>query len=241
MPALSRTYPDVSGRGATYEGLILGMGKGPVGYWPLREVEGTTAIDLGSGGNNGTHGGSPSLGTVGIVPRVAGIHRSCTYNGNNNTTIAAGAITATTALTVVVWCKPADATYHDVLINKFNGSVGFGLVVSDLSGGNRLARFYWGKNSWFIEGTSTIEQNVWHHLAGVYDGSRKRIYVNGVDENDSAASNSASHSALPLLIAHTGAASGLSWSGAAAEVAVFAAALTAAQIYTLYQCGIKGQ
>jgi len=34
MPSL--VYPDVSGRNATYEGLVLEMG--PVGYWPLQET-----------------------------------------------------------------------------------------------------------------------------------------------------------------------------------------------------------
>ncbi len=36
------------------------------------------------------------------------------------------------------------------------------------------------------DGTTTIDDGTWHHLAGTYDGVRVRLYVNGIEENSAA-------------------------------------------------------
>src|SRR4029078_6505087 len=37
-----------------------------------------------------------------------------------------------------------------------------------------------GRN--YIQGTTSVQKNVWYHVAGTYDGSNLKIYVNGVME-----------------------------------------------------------
>jgi hypothetical protein len=65
----------------------------------------------------------------------------------------------------------------------------YGLQIK--GGENNVARFYLhlGENlgtagDHWVEGTTDLQENTWYYIAGVYDGSKMRIYVNGVLEGE---------------------------------------------------------
>jgi YD repeat-containing protein len=85
------------------------------------------------------------------------------------------------ALTMEAWIKlPAVSTTYQPIIDKspsVGNEGGYDLFVTD-TGKARMDIFYSPSYQWLI-GNTTLTAGVWHHLAGVYDGSQLRLYVDG--------------------------------------------------------------
>jgi hypothetical protein len=92
----------------------------------------------------------------------------------------------TNKLTLTAWIKPAKTmgTYviqKETLINS-NGDLteGGGPFSLDIFPGTPRALVYGVDKSFvMVTGTSTIQQNVWQHLALTWDGSTANLYYNG--------------------------------------------------------------
>ena len=68
--------------------------------------------------------------------------------------------------------------YGGTSYSYYYGPYGFQFVGDDETN----IEFHIGKPDWgkgASSGTGVIQNNVWYHLVGTYDGSRVRIYVNG--------------------------------------------------------------
>src|SRR5690606_13794490 len=88
-----------------------------------------------------------------------------------------------------------------------------------------------------VNATSSYPTNgTWQHLVGTYDGTRMRLYVNGVEQGSKAGPASIGVNSLPLGI---GAESDgyRPLKGAVDGVRMYDRALTAAQVTALYQGG----
>jgi RHS repeat-associated protein len=85
------------------------------------------------------------------------------------------------ALTMEAWIKlPAVSTTYQPIIDKspsVGNEGGYDLWVTD-TGKARMDIFYSPSYQWLI-GNTTLTAGVWHHIAGVYDGSQLRLYVDG--------------------------------------------------------------
>ena len=73
------------------------------------------------------------------------------------------------------WVYNANPGKEQSLFNRFDGVSGPGLSIGILAANTVL--FFTGTN---IISTSTVPGNQWVHLACTYDGSTKRIFINGV-------------------------------------------------------------
>jgi len=97
--------------------------------------------------------------------------------------------------------------------------------------------FYVHLGSWLNSGTSTTVTSVgeWYHVAGVYDGSEIKVYVNGVLESSSAHTGSMSTTTDNFYIG--GDLDSPGWgeffNGSVEELSVWSKALTDAQIQTV--------
>lgn len=96
-------------------------------------------------------------------------------------------------LTVEAWVRVNTSAVTQSVITRYNplsgaGTFDGGYALKVISSGK--ARFWIYKNAaefTRVTSNTTLLPGVWYHLAGVYDGSQIRIYVNGVLEASTAA------------------------------------------------------
>lgn len=142
-----------------------------IGYWP---GEGT-ASDLSGNGNDGNllNGATFGTGVVGQGFILDGSDDIVQVLGN--------VVLQPTEITVAAWVKVdsvPDGQFAHV-VERAEGAQGFNLNLS-----TSIARFVVTTDTSgtpiTAEGTTNIvEENEFHHLAGTFDGSHVRIYVNG--------------------------------------------------------------
>lgn len=89
---------------------------------------------------------------------------------------------AGSAITLEAWIFPTAWTaqvWQGNIINKENNSPDYGYMLR--CGDNGKLNFNIGNGSWheLSSASNTLSLNVWQHVAGTYDGSKIRLYVNG--------------------------------------------------------------
>jgi hypothetical protein len=238
MPSL--VYPDVSGRNATYEGLVLGMG--PVGYWPLQETNGTLAEDLGSGNNDGTYTNTPTLGDAGPIARVAGGSRGVGLNGTTQHVLGPTIdITAYTAMATAIWFKATDTVTTQVIMDvRWSGTDGYRILLT----ANKL-RCSPDDGDFFDIDVAFTDTTVWHQVVFTQDnngggGTTERMYLDGVEAGTGGGQfDFANANGLVDMGARND--GGLPFVGQLAHAMLFDYASTPAQIEALYLCGLNGQ
>ncbi|MGA1875297.1 MAG: LamG-like jellyroll fold domain-containing protein, partial [bacterium] len=85
----------------------------------------------------------------------------------------------TLPFTVEAWVRPAADHETGIIVSNYRNNIG-GHYQLSLSEGKLV--FFRRVAPWQVTGTTLLEKNTWYHLAGTYDGSTMRIYVNGVEE-----------------------------------------------------------
>ena len=100
------------------------------------------------------------------------------YNGNLN---------ITGALTLEAWVKTSSTSYQHVLERGdwFQNQMSYDLTVSE--GKVRLDIMQSNGSYVAVIGNTAMTLNAWHHIAGVYDGSQMRVYLDGVLDGTSTA------------------------------------------------------
>jgi hypothetical protein len=193
-----------------------------VGAWSFDEASGTTVYD--SSGNQNT-------GTVSGAARVAGKYgRALKFDGvNDMVSIADSAsLDLSTAMTLEAWVKPtaAGSMWRTVLLKEQPSQLAYGLYASDARG--MPSGHVFTTRQWAVESPSALP-NAWRHLATTYDGTTMRIYVDGTQVYERAASGAITNSAGALRIGGNKV-----WNewfkGLIDEVRIYNRALTAAQL-----------
>jgi RHS repeat-associated protein len=111
------------------------------------------------------------------------------------------------SITVEAWFKVNSiGAYQDILTRESYGVAGSGggyeLSVNNVG----KVRFdtYQGPTSWTpVIGSTTISTGVWYHVAGVWDGSYMRIYLNGVLDGTTVTGNGPASGNSSLKIGRT--------------------------------------
>ncbi len=156
-----------------------------VGWWKLDETTGTTASDSSSNINHGTvQNSSYAWWTNGMV------NNGIKLNGTNSyIQLSDSSALRPTNVSVSAWIRP-DKTYS-------NGyAIFFSKEQPGYAGGYNL-RYFEGELAFLITSygyyhsasvVTTLQAGTWYHVAGTYDGSKHRLFVNGqkiVDVNRS--------------------------------------------------------
>jgi len=99
----------------------------------------------------------------------------------------------------------------------------------------------WLANNVFVEalGTTPIQLNTWYHVAMTHDGTKLRLYLNGVLEAISDAVGDIVPTVNPVGIG--GNSAPVFFQGIIDEAQIFSRALTDAEILAIYQAGAAGQ
>ena len=224
----------------SYRDVVLSLN--PVGYWRLGETSGTTAVDLGSGGNNGTYTNGPTLAQAGGLTseedKAASFDGTNDYvNLGNNSALKFGSGN----FTYSAWIKTSAAGANDMIVAESNNTTAERYIFKTTtnkasfncrdSSGNMLSAI----------GTTSVNDGNWHFIVGVRSGNTGYIYVDGVLEATSTNGSVGSCDvAADVYIGGRYSGAGLEFSGTIDDVSIFNTALTSAQISSMYQASIFG-
>jgi hypothetical protein len=159
----------------------LGTGElaGLIAWWKFDEKDGRTAADSSGNGRDATVQGDPSWqptgGKVGGAIALGG-------DGDFLDVAAESAFDFTGGVTVAAWIKvkafdkpwqalvtKGDGTWR-LQRNNETSTLEFACTGLQISGGNQYGSLF---------GTREIGRGEWHHIAGVYDGKRMALYMDG--------------------------------------------------------------
>jgi len=213
----------------------------PIAYWPLAEASGSVATDESGNGRSGTYS-NVTLGAVGIgdgrtaatfVPasnslcNVYGASFAGAWNGAEGT-FAAWAIVSGSG----VW---ADATDRKIGIFLSTGS---NFVQFRKTGTNNTLQGFYNANGVNKSVSFTTSTTAWFHIAIIWSASadQVKVYFNGAQQGTTQTGLGVYAGALSSTQTLLGCGSTTPaniWSGNLAHAAVWASALSAAQIATL--------
>jgi len=86
-----------------------------------------------------------------------------------------------------------------------------------------------------VHGNMSVNDNLWHHTVGVYDGIQLFLYVDGKLDNSVNASGYISQNKFPVLIGENAENSGREWNGLIDDVRIYSYALTEQEVRELYE------
>jgi hypothetical protein len=160
---------------------------GPVLDFRFDETGGTTAVDASGHGNNGTLVGLAQGNIQHVAGRFGGgLHfNETTVTGDPNAAVVAvpdsPSLNPVNAITIAAWIKPDTWTGGPTTHNHRIAQKGLGDNQYRLTAENGVLKF-----DLFISGalmdvqTALPSTGVWHYIAGTYDGSTMKLYVDGV-------------------------------------------------------------
>ena len=212
--------------------------EGLVGWWPGQ----LTAQDI-VGTNNGTLVGGATYG-------AGEVSSGFLFNGVSSVVRVANtpSLRFTNAMTAECWINPSSQGTFQGIITEWGISSGveqrsFGLALAS-DGRAYFALSPDGSATFALAtGNSVLPLGLWSHVAGSFDGSTIRIYVNGVLEGQTAYAGGIFPGTNDLAIG--GDLSDLTliapYRGAIDEPAVYRRALTATEIANIYAAGAAGK
>ena len=195
-------------------------------HWKLDESSGDTAYDS-AGENHGTlYGGPPhwhpSEGRIWGALEFDGVDDFVSIPNESNFDI-------THQLTVSAWIK----------VTAFDK--GWQAIVTKGDTAWRLQRLGSSNSivfhcncSWGTDGSINVNNGQWHHVAGVYDGTRAYLYVDGVLDNSKPASGLIWTNDYPVMIGENAEQPGRFWNGLIDGVRIYICALSPPEVYQLY-------
>ena len=143
-------------------------------------------------------------------------------------------------ITLLAWiARDAQGAQHSILEKYGPTDGGYALRVT--AGDN--AAFFVLTNSYAgtsVEGRASIRKNLWHLVAGVWDGHTAAVYVNGRLDQRIAVSGALIPGNTPLRMGARGDDGRTPFQGAIDEIMIFDRALADAEIAAIYAAGASG-
>jgi PKD repeat protein len=150
-----------------------GGNSGLVAAYNFEEIS-TTVVDASGKGNHGTISGAvrTTSGKYGKALFFDGVNNWVTIND-------ASSLDLTTGMTLEAWVYPTDnmSGWRSVLLKERSDGLVYSLQAnSDTDQPSTAVRIGSDQN---LQGGPWLISNTWVHLAGTYDGTTQRLYVNG--------------------------------------------------------------
>ncbi|HXJ55654.1 MAG TPA: LamG-like jellyroll fold domain-containing protein, partial [Verrucomicrobiae bacterium] len=200
---------------------------GLVAAYSFNEGSGTTVADLSGNGN----GGSLSSTTTWNAAGKYGSALSFSGTTARVTIADAPSLRLTNAMTLEAWVNPTtvSSAWRDVI---YKGNDIYYLMATTSNGSGRPAvGGTFNAVNVNLYGTAVLAVNTWSHLAGTYDGTTLRLYVNGLQVSTLTQPGLIQTSTNPLQIGGDSI-FGQTFQGQIDEVRVYNRALSAAEIQT---------
>jgi serine/threonine protein kinase len=196
-------------------------------------------VSLWSGEGNGRDSiaGNDGILMPGVNFETGVVGQAFHFNGNDNSYVkipdSPSLDSLAASITIVAWIK----------VNQFNPFPDWNGIVTKGNSSWRLSRYggtsaigfsTTGLSDVDLPGNKNINDGQWHHVAAVYDGKNKYIYVDGALDASVPATGSIAQNNFPVGIGENAEALGHLWNGSIDEVAIYNRALTADEIQTIY-------
>jgi hypothetical protein len=153
------------------------------GYWPLNEGRGQTVYDWSGNGNNGTLGATSNADANDPSWITGKLFLGLRFAGDDFVRIPSSPSLESPTVTVAAFVRGNGSPG----MNKYIFSKGaFGCMQGSYglySGPNNGLMFYIGDENGFVRSPDAgtgVWDGKWHLVAGTYDGSAVRVYVDGV-------------------------------------------------------------
>lgn len=206
-----------------------------IAAYAFNEGSGSTSVDI-SGKNHVATLSSTTWNNTGKYGN------SLNFNGINSYASIADAndLDFTTGITLEAWIYPTGTTSGAVIVkNTGSGSV-YRLYASHSSYSNTpLFAIVSGGNTKQVTGPSSLPLNVWSYLAGTYDGSVMRLYVNGFEVSNIPASGAIDASSGELWVGGNQT-YGEYFSGKIDDIRIYSGALNQSAIQTDMNTPLSG-
>ena len=166
------------------------------------------------------------------------------FNGTSSYVDAGngGSLSPISFVTMSAWVRASplqNAFSHIISKGTVSGQPTDGYTLR-LANGDPSIGFYDGTAFHQASSSTAITDNNWHFVAGTYDGSYLKVYVDGATVANTPASGSINPSSVDLYLGTSAAASGYTFNGQIADVQIYGMPLSNAQVQQLYQEGIAG-
>lgn len=205
---------------------------GLVGHWTFDEIEGASLRDLSPHGNHATLVRSPDQ-----VPGRLG--KALAFGSDRREFVRvpdSPSLSLTGPFTVAAWVKPAAWTgpAQRAVVEKWESSPGASRGYLLRMNVERRVRCLVADESGDVgpTGATALPADAWTHIAGVYDGSSVRVYVNGRLDGSRRVSRVPADGASPLTIG-CAPPEGNRFEGAIDDVRIYSRALSDAEISEL--------
>jgi hypothetical protein len=141
-----------------------------VGYWKLDN----NAQDSSGNGNDGTLTGGPTYDPAGRIGAALSLDGIDDYVNCGN----GASLNITDTVTLSVWVSPSDAgnSQHNPFVGKGDTSYAIKHNVTN------VLQFFIYDGTWYSVNGPTLAVDFnhnWHHVAGSYDGTQLKLYVDG--------------------------------------------------------------
>lgn len=208
----------------------------PVVEYRLDETSSGAVVDSGVNALDGAANGGLTLGGAG---KVCGSYK---FNGSNAyVSVPHNALLNLSQVTAMSWVRHSNVTIKNWEAIVTKGDSAYRVHhngACSINGVNTAGGLDFGVNSGC--GTADINSGTvpvagtWYHLAGTYDGTTIKVYVNGALSASSAYSGALASNTLALMIGENAQQRGRYFNGDIDEVKIYSSALTAAQISAGY-------
>lgn len=141
-------------------------------------------------------------------------------------------------ITIEAWIK----------VNVF--SQGWQAIVTKGDNSWRLQRNGWNSTIAFdtddlsnfsLPSSKTLDDGQWHHVAAVYDGAFKYLYIDGALDASAPATGSIHQNSYPICIGENAEMTGRNFNGLIDEVSIYNRGLSAVEIAAIYNAGSSGK
>ena len=204
------------------------------GWWKFDDESGTSANDSSTAGNDGVVSGADW--TTGQVEGALNFNGSSDYVSIEN-------VDANSApITICAWIK-ADTwetnIWEGTIVGKHDwvgGSHGYSFRCGD----NGSLSFVIGDGSNWAEAASTslMSTGTWYHVAGVYDQSYVRVFINGDEKDTTAETDQISASEFRINVGRGTYATDRLFDGVIDEIRIYNDNLSESEVNAIYQVGL---
>jgi hypothetical protein len=193
-----------------------------VAHWKFDDGSGTTLFDSSGNGHDGTLMGDPKW-----VPGKLGGALEFDGDGDYVDCGASSDFEIPVNLSITCWIKvnQFDKTWQAIMTTSDSS-----WRVHRSSSSNNIAWGTSGLSPTDLTGTTDVSTGEWFHIAAVYNGTQKLLYINGNLDASSDSTGNISTSSMPVFIGENSGATNRFWDGLIDDVRIYSRALSETEI-----------